>query len=243
MKDLILEGRNIQETFKKNVLNEETIKSKFNPNLSVKVGDDSVTLITPYGNITFEVAGQYDDFSTEEGVGMSLTNPKGGITQSEWRKAADAIHDFVSNEDDYLEASKKLLDPKVLGKYIPKIVGKSMSSGIKAPSTTPKKLAVATPSTKSWEDQDADKILKKIPSRLRYDAEFQYVGKILKRIKPDMYYPVVEIMDDAYIVFNRNQEKTLKYLQSLYVKPGRKDIYTNFNGKEELELKFYDMVD
>ncbi|NDE05129.1 MAG: hypothetical protein EB003_10845, partial [Flavobacteriia bacterium] len=126
-----------------------TIKSKFNPALSVKVGDDSCTLVTPYGSITFEVAGQYDDFSTDAGVSMDYTKAKGGITQSEWENATDAIMDFVSNEDDYLEALKKLLDPKVLGKYIPKIVGKPMSSGVKA--STMQKKAAAAPSQSQWD--------------------------------------------------------------------------------------------
>lgn len=122
MKDLLEEGRKIQETFKKNVLREQsaTIKSKFTPLLSVRDGGDWATLMTPFGTITFETPGDYDTYDSG-GASMGYSNPKGGITQSELKRAADKIFDFVSDEPNYLEALKKLLDPKVLAKYMPKI--------------------------------------------------------------------------------------------------------------------------
>jgi len=222
-----------------------TIKSKFNPALSIKVGDDSCTLVTPYGNITFEVAGQYDDFSTAAGVSMDYSAPKGGVTQSEWKNAADAIMDFVSNEDDYLEALKKLLDPKVLGKYIPKIVGKPMSSGVKG-STMQKKPASA-PSQSQWDmEMEKDTLLKKIPARYR-SKQFRYAGTILSKklggssnlSGRGVYYPLTDILDDIYEAFNENDAESIKYAKSLYMKPGNtKEIFTNFRGKEELELVY-----
>jgi len=120
MKDLLEEGRNIQDTFKKNVLTEATIKSKFTPLLSVRDSGDSATLVTPFGNITLETAGEYDTYKTRE-MSMNYSKPKGGITQSELAKAADAIFDYAEGERNYLKALEKLLDPKVLAKYLPKI--------------------------------------------------------------------------------------------------------------------------
>jgi hypothetical protein len=237
MRDLLQEGRNLQEKFKKNVLSEaQTIKSKLNPALSIKVGDDSITLVTPYGSITFEVAGQYDDFSTDGGVAMDYTKAKGGITQSEWKNAADAIFDFVSNEPDYLKATEKLINSNDINKYIPKLVGKPMPAGKQSSSS---KISPARTSPSDWDNQDPDKLLKKIPSRYRNEAEYEYVGTALGKSKRFIYYPLTDIADEAYYeVFNTNSQKTIKYLQSLYMKPGKKDIYTNFRGKEELELAF-----
>lgn len=120
MKDLLEEGRNIQDTFKKNVLTEATIKSKFTPLLSVRDNGDSATLVTPFGNITLETAGEYDTYKTRE-MSMDYSKPKGGITQSEWMKAVNAILDYAEGERNYLKALEKLLDPKVLAKYLPKI--------------------------------------------------------------------------------------------------------------------------
>ena len=248
MRDLLQEGRNLQEKFKKNVLIEATtIKSKINPALSIKVGDDSITLVTPYGSITFEVAGQYDDFSTDGGVAMDYTKAKGGITQSEWETAADAIFDFVSNEPDYLKATEKLINTKLINKYIPKLVGKPMSSGEKPSSTTQKKSAVAPMESDSlFNKYDGHKILlKRIPSRYR-DRKYRYVGSILDKSATKygvgdrgILYPFNDIVGYIYSRFNEDDIKATKYAKSLYMKNNDyRKIYTDFRGKEELELVY-----
>ena len=121
MKDLLEEGRKIQETFKKNVMKEEKIQSKFTPLLSIKDGGDYATLMTPFGSVTIETAGKYDTYRTDGDLSMSYSKPKGGITQTEWMRAVDKIYDYAVSERNYLKALEKLLDPKVLAKYLPKI--------------------------------------------------------------------------------------------------------------------------
>lgn len=121
MKDLLEEGRKIQETFKKNVVREATTKSKFTPLLSVRDNGDSATLVTPFGSITIETPGEYDTFNSYSDPSLSYTNPKRGISQSEWRRIASDIFDYATSERNYRKALEKLLDPKVLAKYIPKI--------------------------------------------------------------------------------------------------------------------------
>ena len=248
MKDLLEEGRKIQESFKKNVLNEsETITSKFDPKLYIKVGDDSITFITPFGNITFEVAGQYDDFSTDGGVAMDYTAPRGGISRSEWEKATERIFDFVTNEPDYLKATKKLLDPKVLTMYLPQITkgakatSPSYNSGM-ASAQAGGKGTEAYRRKESFKNLgDTNKVLKKIPSKLR-NKRFLYVGRIIRpkdmvgaRGLVDVFYSVIS---DVLMSYDYDEQKTLKYFDSLYMKPGDDTyIYSNLRGKEEVEFK------
>ena len=243
MKDLLEEGRKIQETFKKNVLTEEKINSKFTPQLSLNVGGDNVKLITPFGNITFEVSGQYDDFSTDKGVSMHYTSPKGGISQTEWKKAADRIFFFVKDQPDYLEALKTLLNPKVLTKYLPQITkgAKFSSMGTKAAPTglgidVSKKISNVVPSTKL----ESEYFLKmtKIPKKYWEDDSFEYVGKTLNSFDlHDLFSTLYDFAENvgAY-EFSSNDEKLTKYFKSLYYKNGY--IMTNYRGREEKELKY-----
>jgi hypothetical protein len=250
MKDLLEEGRKIQEKFKKNVLSEtiseaETIKSQFDSKLSIKVGGDSATLITPFGSITIGVAGQYDKFSTKGGISMDFTTPKGGISRDEWEKATDRIFDFVSNGRNYLESLKKLLNPKILTKYLPQITQGATAT---SPSYTSSMSSVKAGGTGSvanrkekFLNQDTNKVLKKIPYALR-NKQFRYVGGILNRRtnlpNRGLFYPFNgEIMSTVFIAFREDEQKSMDYLNSLYMKPNdRNNIYTNFRGKEELEF-------
>lgn len=89
---------------------------------------------------------------------------------------------------------------------------------------------------------DTNKILKKIPYKLR-DKKFLYVGTILRpksligdgRGLVEIFYTVVSDVLESY---KYNEEKTLKYFDSLYMKPGQDGhIYSNLKGKEELEFR------
>lgn len=242
MRDLLQEGRNIQQAFKKNVLNEETITSKVDPRLAVRVGGDSCTLVTPFGNITITVAGRYDDFRTKEGGAMGYTKPKGGISKEEWEKAASRIFDFASTQKDYLQALKKLLDPKILTKYLPQIT-KGPKATTPGAASSAKRVQTIEPEEVEFMDMESKDLFKKMRPALNVDETFEYVGKIIPKSKQGdlqgYIYPLHEELPGLiYDAFDENDAKAMKYAQSLYTKPGNKyHIFSNLRGKEELEFR------